>query len=199
MKEKFNNLKIKNKNIVIFASGSGSNAVKIHDHFKEIDNVNIASLYCNNPEARVLQKFREFNVKTFLFTKKDLDNQKILESLLKIDPDLIILAGFLLKIPKSITRFFKNKIINIHPALLPLYGGKGMYGENIHKAVIENKEKTSGLTIHYVNEKYDDGAIIFQKQVELDSFETPLSLSKKILKEEHLHYPIVIEKILVHE
>ena len=199
MKEKFNNLKIKNKNIVIFASGSGSNAVKIHDHFKEIDNVNIASLYCNNPEARVLQKFREFNVKTFLFTKKDLDNQKILESLLKIDPDLIILAGFLLKIPKSITRFFKNKIINIHPALLPLYGGKGMYGENIHKAVIENKEKTSGLTIHYVNEKYDDGAIIFQKQVELDSFETPLSLSKKILKEEHLHYPIVIEKLLVHE
>ena len=137
MKEKFNNLKIKNKNIVIFASGSGSNAVKIHDHFKEIDNVNIASLYCNNPEARVLQKFREFNVKTFLFTKKDLDNQKILESLLKIDPDLIILAGFLLKIPKSITRFFKNKIINIHPALLPLYGGKGMYGKNIHKAVRE--------------------------------------------------------------
>jgi phosphoribosylglycinamide formyltransferase-1 len=199
VKEKFNNLKIKNKNIVIFASGSGSNAVKIHDHFKEIDNVNIASLYCNNPEARVLQKFREFNVKTFLFSKKDLDNQKILESLLKIDPDLIILAGFLLKIPKSITRFFKNKIINIHPALLPLYGGKGMYGENIHKAVIENKEKTSGLTIHYVNEKYDDGAIIFQKQVELDSFETPLSLSKKILKEEHLHYPIVIEKLLVHE
>ena len=199
MKEKFNNLKIKNKNIVIFASGSGSNAIKIHDHFKDIDNVNIASLYCNNPEARVLQKFREFNVKTFLFSKKDLDNQKILESLLKIDPDLIILAGFLLKIPKSITRFFKNKIINIHPALLPLYGGKGMYGENIHKAVIENKEKTSGLTIHYVNEKYDDGAIIFQKQVELDSFETPLSLSKKILKEEHLHYPIVIEKLLVHE
>jgi phosphoribosylglycinamide formyltransferase-1 len=199
VKEKFNNLKIKNKNIVIFASGSGSNAVKIHDHFKEVDNVNIASLYCNNPEARVLQKFREFNVKTFLFSKKDLDNQKILESLLKIDPDLIILAGFLLKIPKSITRFFKNKIINIHPALLPLYGGKGMYGENIHKAVIENKEKTSGLTIHYVNEKYDDGAIIFQKKVDLDSFETPQSLSKKILKEEHLHYPIVIEKILVHE
>ena len=192
-------MKIKNKNIVIFASGSGSNAVKIHDHFKEFDNVKIASLHCNNSEAGVLQKFRELNVKTFLFSKKDLDNQKVLESLLKIDPDLIILAGFLLKIPKSITRFFKNKIINIHPALLPLYGGKGMYGKNIHKAVLENKEKTSGLTIHYVNEKYDDGAIIFQKQVELDSFETPLSLSKKILKEEHLHYPIVIEKLLVHE
>ena len=192
-------MKIKNKNIVIFASGSGSNAVKIHDHFKEFDNVKIASLHCNNSEAGVLQKFRELNVKTFLFSKKDLDNQKVLESLLKIDPDLIVLAGFLLKIPKSITRFFKNKIINIHPALLPLYGGKGMYGENIHKAVIENKEKTSGLTIHYVNEKYDDGAIIFQKKVDLDFFETPLSLSKKILKEEHLHYPIVIEKLLVHE
>ena len=199
MEEKLNKLKIKNKNIVIFASGSGSNAVKIHDHFKEFDNVKIASLHCNNSEAGVLQKFRELNVKTFLFSKKDLDNQKVLESLLKIDPDLIILAGFLLKIPKSITSFFKNKIINIHPALLPLYGGKGMYGENIHKAVITNKEKTSGLTIHYVNEKYDDGAIIFQKKVDLDFFETPLSLSKKILKEEHLHYPIVIEKILVHE
>ena len=192
-------MKIKNKNIVIFASGSGSNAVKIHDHFKEFDNVKIASLHCNNSEAGVLQKFRELNVKTFLFSKKDLDNQKVLESLLKIDPDLIVLAGFLLKIPKSITSIFKNKIINIHPALLPLYGGKGMYGENIHKAVITNKEKTSGLTIHYVNEKYDDGAIIFQKKVDLDFFETPLSLSKKILKEEHLHYPIVIEKLLVHE
>ncbi|MDB4097307.1 phosphoribosylglycinamide formyltransferase [Flavobacteriaceae bacterium] len=192
-------MKIKNKNIVIFASGSGSNAVKIYDHFKEVDYVNIVSLHCNNPEAGVLKKFREFNIKTFLFSKKDLDNQKVLESLLKIDPDLIVLAGFLLKIPKSITSLFKNKIINIHPALLPLYGGKGMYGENIHKAVINNKEKTSGLTIHYVNEKYDDGAIIFQKQVELDSFDTPVSLSEKILKEEHLHYPIVIEKILVHE
>ena len=192
-------MKIKNKNIVIFASGSGSNAVKIYDHFKEVDYVNIVSLHCNNPEAGVLKKFREFNIKTFLFSKKDLDNQKVLESLLKIDPDLIVLAGFLLKIPKSITSFFKNKIINIHPALLPLYGGKGMYGENIHKAVINNKEKTSGLTIHYVNEKYDDGAIIFQKQVELDPFETSVSLSKKILKEEHLHYPIVIEKTLVND
>ena len=192
-------MKIKNKNIVIFASGSGSNAVKIHDHFKEVDNINIASLHCNNPKAGVLQKFRELNVKTFLFSKKDLDNQNVLESLLKIDPDLIVLAGFLLKIPKSITSIFKNKIINIHPSLLPLYGGKGMFGENIHKAVINNKEKTSGLTIHYVNEKYDDGAIIFQKQVELDPFETSVSLSKKILKEEHLHYPIVIEKTLVND
>ena len=156
-------------------------------------------MHCNNSEAGVLQKFRELNVKTFLFSKKDLDNQNVLESLLKIDPDLIVLAGFLLKIPKSITSIFKNKIINIHPALLPLYGGKGMYGENIHKAVITNKEKTSGLTIHYVNEKYDDGAIIFQKQVELDPFETSVSLSKKILKEEHLHYPIVIEKTLDNE
>ena len=134
-----------------------------------------------------------------MFSKKDLDNQNVLESLLKIDPDLIVLARILLKIPKSITSIFKNKIINIHPSLLPLYGGKGMFGENIHKAVINNKEKTSGLTIHYVNEKYDDGAIIFQKQVELDPFETSVSLSKKILKEEHLHYPIVIEKILDNE
>ena len=116
-----------------------------------------------------------------------------------VNPDLIVLAGFLLKMPKNITSFFKNKIINIHPALLPMYGGKGMYGQNIHNAVIINKEKTSGLTIHYVNDKYDDGAIIFQKKIGLEFGETALSLSKKILKHEHLNYAPLIEKLLANE
>jgi len=189
-------LKNKNKNIVVFASGSGSNAVKIYEYFSDLNNVNIASLYCNNPNAKVLERFKSFNIDTVLFSKNDLKSNTILNSLKKVNPDLIVLAGFLLKIPKNITSFFKNKIINIHPALLPLYGGKGMYGENIHKAVIKNKDKMSGLTIHYVNDKYDDGAIIFQKTIRLEPCETPLSLSKKILDQEHINYPVEIEKLL---
>jgi phosphoribosylglycinamide formyltransferase-1 len=189
-------LKNKNKNIVVFASGSGSNAVKIYEYFSDLKNVNIASLYCNNPNAKVLERFKSFNIDTVLFSKNDLKSNTILNSLKKVNPDLIVLAGFLLKIPKNITSFFKNKIINIHPALLPLYGGKGMYGENIHKAVIKNKDKMSGLTIHYVNDKYDDGAIIFQKTIRIEPGETPLSLSKKILTEEHINYPVEIGKLL---
>lgn len=189
-------MKNKNKNIVVFASGSGSNAVKIYEYFLDLNNVNIASLYCNNPNAKVLERFKSFNIDTVLFSKNDLKSNTILNSLKKVNPDLIVLAGFLLKIPKNITSFFKNKIINIHPALLPLYGGKGMYGENIHKAVIKNKDKMSGLTIHYVNDKYDDGAIIFQKTIRLEPCETPLSLSKKILDQEHINYPVEIEKLL---
>ena len=189
-------MKNKNKNIVVFASGSGSNAVKIYEYFSDLNNVNIASLYCNNPNAKVLERFKSFNIDTVLFSKDDLKSNTILNSLKKVNPDLIVLAGFLLKIPKDITNFFKNKIINIHPALLPLYGGKGMYGENIHKAVIKNKDKMSGLTIHYVNDKYDDGAIIFQKTIRIEPGETPLSLSKKILTEEHINYPVEIGKLL---
>lgn len=192
-------MKNKNKNIVVFASGSGSNAVKIFEYFSDLNNVNIASLYCNNPNAKVLERFKSFNIDTVLFSKNDLKSNTILNSLKKVNPDLIVLAGFLLKIPKNITSFFKNKIINIHPALLPLYGGKGMYGENIHKAVIKNKDKMSGLTIHYVNDKYDDGAIIFQKTIRIEPGETPLSLSKKILTEEHINYPVEIGKLLAND
>ena len=192
-------MKNKNKNIVVFASGSGSNAVKIYEYFSGLNNVNIVSLYCNNPNAKVLERFKSFNIDTVLFSKDDLKSNIILNSLKNVNPDLIVLAGFLLKIPKDITNFFKNKIINIHPALLPLYGGKGMYGENIHKAVIKNKDKMSGLTIHYVNDKYDDGAIIFQKTIRIEPGETPLSLSKKILTEEHINYPVEIGKLLAND
>ena len=192
-------MKKKNKNIVVFASGSGSNAVKIYEYFSDLKNVNIASLYCNNPNAKVLERFKSFNIDTVLFSKDDLKSNIILNSLKNVNPDLIVLAGFLLKIPKDITNFFKNKIINIHPALLPLYGGKGMYGENIHKAVIKNKDKMSGLTIHYVNDKYDDGTIIFQKTIRIEPGETPLSLSKKILTEEHINYPVEIGKLLAND
>lgn len=187
------------KNIVIFASGSGSNAVKIYEYFKNNDQINIAGLYCNNSSAAVVTKFQKFKVNIVLFDKNELENSSVLKLLLKTDLSLIVLAGFLLKMPKKIVDHFENKIINIHPALLPSYGGKGMYGMRIHKKVVENNELYSGLTIHYVNQEYDEGAAVFQKKIKLSKNETPETLSKKILSLEHSIYPRVIEKILQNE
>ena len=184
------------KNIVVFASGSGSNAIKIYEYFQKDQSVNIKALYCNKKSAPVIQKFQNIGIKTIVFEKNKLEDGGVLMSLLSLNPNLIILAGFLLKMPAEIISNFKNRIINIHPALLPSYGGKGMYGINIHRRVVENNELFSGLTIHYVNKDYDKGAIIFQEKVELSKNESGETLSKKILKLEHLHYPKVIEKLL---
>ena len=155
------------KNIVVFASGSGSNAIKIYEYFQKDKSVNIEALYCNKKSAPVIQKFQNFGIKTIIFEKNKLEDGGVLTSLLSLNPNLIILAGFLLKMPAEIISNFKNRIINIHPALLPSYGGKGMYGINIHRRVVDNNELFSGLTIHYVNKDYDKGAIIFQEKVEL--------------------------------
>jgi phosphoribosylglycinamide formyltransferase-1 len=184
------------KNIVVFASGSGSNAIKIYEYFQKDHSVNIKALYCNKKSAPVIQKFQNIGIKTIIFEKNKLEDGGVLMSLLSLNPKLIILAGFLLKMPAEIISNFKNRIINIHPALLPSYGGKGMYGINIHRRVVENNELFSGLTIHYVNKDYDKGAIIFQEKVELSKNESAETLSKKILKLEHLYYPKVIEKLL---
>ena len=184
------------KNIVVFASGSGSNAIKIYEYFQKNQSVNIEAIYCNKKSAPVIQKFQNIGIKTIVFEKNNLEDRGVLKTLLNLNPSLIILAGFLLKMPAEIINSFKNRIINIHPALLPSYGGKGMYGMNIHGSVVENNEPFSGLTIHYVNKDYDKGAIIFQKKVELSKNESAETLYKKILKLEHLHYPQVIEKLL---
>ena len=189
-------LKKTTKNIVVFASGSGSNAIKIYEYFQKNQNVNIEALYCNKKSAPVIQKFQNIGIKTIVFEKNKLQDGGVLKTLLNLNPRLIILAGFLLKMPEEIISNFENRIINIHPALLPSYGGKGMYGINIHRSVVENSELFSGLTIHYVNKDYDKGAIIFQKKVELSKNESAETLYKKILKFEHLHYPQVIEKLL---
>jgi len=188
-----------NKKVIIFASGSGSNALKIFEYFNNNQNVIIDSVYCNNPKANVINVFQKLKIKTVLFNKKDLCESTFLESIRNSNPQLIVLAGFLLKIPEKMISAFKNRIINIHPSLLPKYGGKGMYGLNIHKEVIFNKEKFSGLTIHYVNKEYDKGAIIFQKKIHINKEETPESLSSKILKLEHENYPLIIEKLLKDE
>ena len=192
-------MKKKIKNIVVFASGSGSNAIKIYEYFQKNQSVNIEALCCNKKSAPVIQKFQNIGIRTIVFEKNNLDNGGVLKTLLNLNPSLIILAGFLLKMPEEIISNFENRIINIHPALLPSYGGKGMYGINIHRSVVENSELFSGLTIHYVNKDYDKGAIIFQEKVELSKNETAETLSKKILKLEHLHYPRIIEKLLKDE
>jgi phosphoribosylglycinamide formyltransferase-1 len=167
------------KNIVVFASGSGSNAIKIYEYFQKNQSVNIEAIYCNKKSAPVIQKFQNIGIKTIVFEKNNLEDGGVLKTLLNLNPSLIILAGFLLKMPAEIINSFKNRIINIHPALLPSYGGKGMYGINIHRRVVENNEPFSGLTIHYVNKDYDKGAIIFQEKVELSKNETAETCLKK--------------------
>ncbi len=183
------------KKIVVFASGGGSSAENLYLYFSKKPNAKVLKLYCNNPEAGVLKRNRINSLEKLLFNNDELNSGKILEDLKKLSPDLIVLAGFLKKIPEKIIDHFRNKIINIHPSLLPKYGGKGMFGINVHKAVIENNEQYSGFTIHYVNKNYDEGDIIFQKKITRNT-EDPVDLAKKILVEEHKYYPQIVENIL---
>ena len=183
------------KKIAIFVSGSGSSAENIFQKFGDNNNINIVKLYCNNPNAYVLKRFEKHEIDKMIFNNSDLDSGKVLDDLININPQLIVLAGFLKKIPKKIIDVFKNRIINIHPALLPKYGGKGMYGLNVHQKVIDNKDEYSGFTIHYVNENYDEGDIIFQKKIRIKSPNAE-DLSKEILKFEHEYYPKIIFNLL---
>lgn len=181
--------------IALFASGSGTNIQNIADFF---DNkpLKILGIYTNNANAYVIERSKKLNIPVIIFNREEFLSGKILEDLKAQNPDLIVLAGFLWLIPAEIINCFNNKIINIHPALLPKYGGKGMYGENVHKAVIENGEKESGITIHYVNEHYDKGNIIFQAKCNIDNMDTPHSLARKIHNLEYKYYPRVIEALL---
>ena len=183
------------KKIVIFASGSGSSAENIILSFKNTPSINVTKLYCNKPEAFVLQRIKNYNIESLVFNSHELNNKLVLKDLNKISPDLIVLAGFLQKIPEDIIYSYRNKIINIHPSLLPKYGGKGMYGLNVHRNVIKNNDSESGFTIHYVNKDYDKGDVIFQKRVKVGT-DDPKNLAKKVLIEEHKYYPEIIKKIL---
>ncbi len=181
------------KKIVIFASGSGSSAENIIANFNGKTSIKVEKLYCNNQKAFVLERIKKYNINTMIFNNSDLETGKVLEDLIKVRPELIVLAGFLRKIPKAIIDEFKNKIINIHPALLPKYGGQGMFGLNVHQKVIDNKDFHSGFTIHYVNENYDEGNVIFQKKIEVKSSSAE-ELSKKVLAQEHKYYPTIINR-----
>jgi len=184
------------KHLVIFASGSGSNAENIFNYFKENSTVKIDLIATNNPQAGVIERAERLKIPFKVFNRKLLNDGDILLWTELTQADLIILAGFLLKIPSDFITKFPNKIINIHPALLPKYGGKGMYGDRVHRAIVANKEAESGITIHYVNENYDEGAIVFQKTVALEAEETADSLAQKIHQLEYKYFPEVIAKIL---
>ncbi len=185
------------KRIVIFASGSGTNAENLINFFKESAVATVVRVLSNNQHAKVLERANRLNVNTLIFNKKDFVAEDTILNLLKQEADFIVLAGFLWRVPKKIVAAFPNKIINIHPALLPKYGGKGMYGMNVHKAVVENEEKESGITIHYVNENYDEGAIIFQQSVSLDATDSAEDVAGKIHKLEYKYFPKAIEEVIL--
>jgi phosphoribosylglycinamide formyltransferase 1 len=184
------------KKIVIFASGSGTNAENIIRYFETKEIGTVVAVFTNNPIAKVIERAKNFDLPTEIFSKAELNEGLVLQKINAIQPDLIVLAGFLLKMPESIVESYPNKIINIHPALLPKYGGKGMYGMNVHRAVIENKEKETGITIHFVNENYDEGNIIFQERVALLESDSPESVAEKIHELEQRYFPEVIDKLL---
>lgn len=186
------------KRIAIFASGSGSNAENIANYFKSNTEVDVSLILTNNPNAFVLERAKKLDVKSLVFDKTNFSKTNDVLNFLDInDIDLIVLAGFLLKIPKKLITSFSNKIINIHPALLPKYGGKGMYGDKVHQAVIANKESESGITIHYVNEHYDEGKIIFQAKCKVEPSDTFEDVASKIHELEYAHFPKVIESLLL--
>ena len=185
------------KNLVLFASGSGSNVENIASHFREDPRIRIKGVLSNNPGAGVVDRCKRLGLPLFCFNRPAYQQLEGLLRLLKgLEPDLIVLAGFLWKIPGELVRDFPGKIINIHPALLPRFGGKGMYGMHVHRAVIDSGEKESGITVHFVNEAYDEGAIILQKKVAVTPGESPESLAGKIHELEYEYYPQVIGKLL---
>ncbi|CAM3651435.1 phosphoribosylglycinamide formyltransferase [Flavobacterium saliperosum S13] len=184
------------KRIVIFASGSGSNAENIILHFKNKSQGNVIAVLSNNLHAKVLDRAKNHDIPVVVFNKTELSDGTVLEKLNELQPDLIVLAGFLLMFPAAIIAQYPDKIINVHPALLPKYGGKGMYGMKVHQAVLENKEKETGISIHYVNEHYDEGAIIFQSTVNVEDCTTPEEIAAKVHELEHRHFPEVIEKLI---
>jgi len=185
------------RNIAIFASGSGTNAQKLMEYFSTSKTANVKIVLSNKADAYVIERAKKFSVPTIVFDREDLySSGKVLRVLHENDIHFIVLAGFLWLIPGEILNQYRDRIVNIHPALLPDYGGKGMYGNRVHKAVLDNNERESGISIHYVNERYDEGDIIFQAKCEVKPDDTPESLAERIHKLEHMYYPLVVEKLL---
>lgn len=185
------------KRIVVFASGSGTNAENLIKYFQSTDIGSVILVLTNNPHAKVLDRCKSLKVSALSFNRIAFSQSNDVLNILKTaQPDLIVLAGFLWKFPEFILHEFPNKVINIHPALLPKYGGKGMYGSFVHDAVVANKDLETGISIHYVNEHYDEGAIIFQAKCEVIMSDTTETVAAKIHDLEMEHFPIVIQEIL---
>ncbi|MGB1043062.1 MAG: phosphoribosylglycinamide formyltransferase [Tenacibaculum sp.] len=185
------------KRIIILASGSGSNAENIIKYFQSSKIAQVTHVLSNNEHAKVFERCEQLNIDASLFDKESLTKDDTVLNFLLTEADIIVLAGFLWRIPAKIVKTFPNKIINIHPALLPKYGGKGMYGMNVHKAVRENNEVETGITIHYVNENYDEGAIIFQAKTTVSTHDTANDIAKKAHTLEYEHFPKVIEDVIL--
>ncbi len=184
------------KRIALFASGSGTNAQNIMEYFSDNEKLVVDSLWSNKTDAYALKRAKNNGVETFVFNREQFyKSNQVVGTLRNRKVDLIVLAGFLWLIPENLIQNFS--IINIHPALLPKYGGKGMYGMNVHKAVVDNHEKESGITIHFVNEKYDDGKLIFQATCSVEKNDTPEMVAKKVHELEYKHFPKVIEEVLL--
>jgi phosphoribosylglycinamide formyltransferase-1 len=187
----------KTKHIAIFASGKGSNAQSIISHFANSEYAKVALIVTNNSKAGVINIANSYGIPLLIISNTDLlQPEKLLQHLQYFKINLIVLAGFLKKIPDVLVHHYPNKIINIHPALLPKFGGKGMYGNKVHEAVLNAHEQVSGITIHYVNEHYDEGQIIFQAETPIANNETVETLRNKIQALEHMHYAAVIEQLL---
>jgi phosphoribosylglycinamide formyltransferase-1 len=186
------------KNVAIFASGEGTNAQNIIDYFHASDKIKIALVVSNKPTANVLNRAKKANIPTLVISRADFfESDTTVKALHAAHIDFIVLAGFLWMIPESLVRAFPKKMINIHPALLPKYGGKGMYGMNVHKAVVDNNETESGISIHYVNERYDEGEIISQHRCFLSAADTAETVAAKIHKLEQEFFPKAIEKVII--
>lgn len=185
------------KRLIILASGSGTNAENIIKYFQNTKTARVTYVLSNNKNAKVLERAQRLHIDNASFSKSDFfESDKVLDLLVE-NGDYIVLAGFLWKVPRKIIQKFPNRIINIHPALLPKYGGKGMYGSHVHQAVVDNKEEISGISIHFVNEYYDEGAIIFQSETAVMPSDSPEDVAQKIHKLEYEHFPKVIEKIVL--
>lgn len=187
---------MKVKRIALFASGSGTNVQNIIEYISDNEQVVVDSVWSNNPDAYVLERAQKLGVQTFTFTKEEFRNSgNVVAELKNRGVDLVVLAGFLWLIPINLIQNFP--IINIHPALLPKYGGKGMYGMKVHQAVVDNQEKESGISIHFVNEQYDEGKIIFQAKCGVLSTDCAEDVAQKVHHLEYKHFPEVIVKVLL--
>jgi phosphoribosylglycinamide formyltransferase-1 len=184
------------KRIILFASGSGTNVENIIKYFKHNPALEIAMVLTNNPKAGVIERLACTKIKTTLFDKVQLTNGELINQIKLLNPDLIVLAGFLLKIPLDFTQAFKDKIINIHPSLLPKHGGKGMYGDRVHRSVKEAGDQETGISIHFVNEHYDEGSIIFQAKVKIEEKDSIEEIANRVHQLEYKFYPEVIQNLL---
>lgn len=185
---------------MLFASGSGTNVENIVNAFKTSSTIHVSAVFVNRPDAYVIERAKKLNMEAVVFNREEFSKSDVvLNKLVKYNPDLIVLAGFLWLMPPKLVHRFSGKIINIHPSLLPKYGGKGMYGMRVHEAVVANKEKESGITIHSIDENYDEGSILFQTTCEVLENDSPEDVANKVHALEYEYFPKVIEQILANQ